>query len=267
MSISRVSEVEGRPSGAVGALRGVVSNRGFVSCAVLLTAMAIAFQVQVIRANIQFNKLPLPLKKPLTDLNQNKLRPYKVMRVMEINEQTLDALGTREYIQWILEDTRVAAGRPERYVSLFVTYYTGKPDQVPHVPEVCEGATGAEVASEIVEMFEIPALGEGVTIPVKVLEFENSRLLRSKGTQITMYTFSANGEFKSGRRGVQLRVSDTSARHAYFSKVEVRVGGQSVYPDRATAIAAGKAFLQVIVPILVEDHWPDWEAAELDTRS
>jgi hypothetical protein len=54
-------------------------------------------------------------------------------------------------------------------------------------------------------------------------------------------------------------------KHAYFSKVEVSFGGPRTQPrnlGREESVAAAAKLFNVILPILVEEHWPDWEAIE-----
>ncbi len=52
-------------------------------------------------------------------------------------------------------------------------------------------------------------------------------------------------------------------KYAYFSKVEVTFPVPAGMPQAAVdkAVEEGKRFLQVMLPVLVRDHWPDWQAA------
>jgi len=236
----------------------VVSNRGFVACAMLLLVFAIAFHALAVRLDIQFRKLPTPLKVPLDRFDQKRLAPYKLLDAPQIIPQVLDALGTKEYVQWLLEDTSIDGGLvPEKIVNFFVTYYTGNPDQVPHVPEECYSGAGLRQIDARLDYVRISALGED--IPVKILEFEDSSRLR-KESRIVMYTFNTNGKFCGDRQCVRFALGDLGTRHAYFSKVEVTFGRPGAYPPKDKAIEAGKKFFQVAIPVLLEDHWPDWQA-------
>ena len=79
-------------------------------------------------------------------LDEKLLEPYKVLEKSKIdNKDVLESLGTEDYLQWILEDTTVDVLSPVRNCSVFITYYTGNPDQVPHVPEACYTGGGNEV--------------------------------------------------------------------------------------------------------------------------
>ncbi len=66
----------------------------------------------------------LPLKKSFDALDESRLAPYKVVEKLKIeNEDILKALGTQDYIQWVLEDTNAPAGSTVKRLMLFVTYY------------------------------------------------------------------------------------------------------------------------------------------------
>lgn len=242
------------------ALSGLLANRGFVACVVLLTALASAYEVRTSR--LQKRKLPVPLKQPLDALDRAALRPYELVHPYPpIKDEILDALGTDQYLQWLLQDTSIAENVPEKYANLFITYYTGNPDQVPHVPEICYQAQGNVVVSDAFDEVPVPAMGDGFVVPIKVLEFEGSRLL-GRQNSIVMYTFHANGVFYRDRRDVQTALGSTGEKYAYFSKLELSFGNQEQAPDRAKALQAGKKFLQIVIPVLLRDHWPDWPPAE-----
>ncbi len=254
MSVEAADRVATRP----GIMAEIARKPGFLMCLALLAVFATAFQV--LTKNMQFRKLPLPLKKPLDQLDVKQLAPYQLeYRSPPIKSEVLDELGTNEYIQWAFSDTSITdASSPERLVNLFVTYYTGKPDQVPHVPEKCYLGSGYRTVSRTDREVSIPALGPGFTIPVQVLEFERSALFGQEN-KIVIYTFNANGQFVASRGDVQAVVGNPLTQHAYFSKLELTFGSRNDLPSKERALQAGDRFLQVIVPRLVKDHWPDWE--------
>lgn len=225
----------------------------------MMVGFAATFQYYVVRHQVQFTKLPVDLKKPLERLDHARLEPYKVRHAGTIPADVLNRLGTRHYIQWVLENSSSSTQRrPEDILHLFVTYYTGQPDRVPHVPEECYLGGGYSVVDSTLIDVPIPALGPQATIPIRILQFERSSLL-DREQRIVMYTFRANGEFCSGRRAVQTTLARPGSDHAYFSKLELTFGTDEAPAEREAAIEAGKRFLQVVVPVLVEDHWPDWD--------
>jgi hypothetical protein len=105
----------------------------------------------------------------------------------------------------------------------------------------------------------IPDLGADRTIPVKVLDFEGPTLAAGEGAKIVMYLFNTNGQFCADRMCVRNVLADPFVRHAYFSKLELTFGSQESLPTREKAIEAGKRFLAIVIPILLKDHWPDWD--------
>lgn len=242
-----------------GVLAGVLQNRGFVACVVLLALLVGGFQGVIIGSGTKIIKKPLPPKKSLRLLDQSKLAPYRILQAADIKPEILDALGTREYIQWFLEDPTVEGNEPERLVQFFVTYYTDTPGQVPHVPEECYLGGGYRQTRE--EVIEIPIPGLAQRVPVKVLSFEKSNFL-NRESKVVIYTFHTNGQFACDRQTVKAILGNPFSEHAYFSKVEVSFGTPEASPTYDGAIEAAKRFLAKALPVLLEDHWPDWEAAE-----
>jgi hypothetical protein len=199
--------------------------------------------------------------KPLT-----VLAPYELLRASEIKGEVLDSLGTDKYIQWALEDhSNPDPTDPARYIQLFITYYTGTRDQVPHVPEVCYVGGGYQIEDEWFVDVPVPELGPDEQVTAKVLQFRRPRFVK-QGKKIVMYLFHTNGQFCPDRMCTRLALSDPSHRHAYFSKVEMTFGTPQVLPTREQAIAAGKRFFRVILPVMVRDHWPDWEKVKQAER-
>ncbi len=50
-------------------------------------------------------------------------------------------------------------------------------------------------------------------------------------------------------------------KHSYFSKVEFKFFnvsfGAKIYPDKQQAVEAGQKLLNVVLPILENEHWPE----------
>lgn len=239
---------------------GAFLNPGFVLCGVLLLAIAVGFKAWAKRNNISlWAKKRVELKQPLDRIDKRRLAPYKFVRHFTIESAMLGALGTDQYIHWLLEDTDIEdRAAPERYVTLFVTYYTGQPDPVPHVPEVCYVGGGYQPERIRTEEFSVPLDGQSRTIPVKVLRFERSGYSETQN-MIVLYTFSANGKFRASRNEVRQVAGDSGTQYAYYSKVEVSFGTPENRPTEETATEAGRKLFAKIIPILVEDCWPDWD--------
>jgi len=109
----------------------LIRQPAFVLCSVILAIAACGIHVGAEKMKLHFRKLPVPLQKSLEDLDQAKLAPYTLLRAIKISGEIEDELGTDQYIQWHMEDKSVSPNDPMRYVSLFITYYTGNPDKVP----------------------------------------------------------------------------------------------------------------------------------------
>ena len=100
----------------------------FVVCILVLGLCAGGLRVGAERFKWIFRKESIYLRKALDEMDLSKLDPYRLIATHTISEEIVTELGTREYIQWVLEDTSVDARDPMRLLSLFVTYYTGNPD-------------------------------------------------------------------------------------------------------------------------------------------
>jgi hypothetical protein len=235
-------------------------NPGFVLCAMLLLGLSVGFQDWAKRNKISLRaKLPIEMKQSLDRIDKRRLAPYEFVRHFTIESAMLGALGTDQYIHWMLEDTSVQdLAAPERYVTLFITYYTGQPDPVPHVPETCYVGSGYQPEREQTKEFPVTLNGEERTVPVKVLRFRKSGYSETQNL-VVLYTFNANGQFRASRNGVRMVVGDTRAQYAYYSKVEVNFGTKGNRPTEEVAIKAGQKVFKKIIPILVENCWPDWD--------
>src|SRR4030042_5055315 len=134
----------------------------FLICVAVLAITRGCMSVAIKSFGIYLKKDPWPLKKSLDLLDEKGLAPYKVVSKGKIeSEDIIDSLGTKDYIQWVLEDPDAPANSTVRYCSLFITYYE-LPDRVPHVPEECYMGSGFQrLASDSVTlelgMRKIPA--------------------------------------------------------------------------------------------------------------
>ncbi len=254
------SEVTSPPPGVL--WRDVFGNRGFLLCVVLLILFAGIYHYWL-QANGQvLVKEAIDLRQDMAKLDKTKLAPYSFLQATTIQQDVLNALGTDQYIQWALHDPRPDKARhPESIIQLFVTYYTGTPDRVPHVPDKCYVASGFDLQHSEIVQIPLPALGEDKVIEAKLIRFEHDSFL-GREHRYVMYTFNVNGVFRCTRQGVQARVTEPGSTYAYFSKVELSFGGADAATTREGAIEAGTEFMQVLLPVLVKEHWPDWEAAE-----
>jgi hypothetical protein len=209
------------------------------------------------------DKQALPLKAPLTALDVGALAPYRVVDRQILTPEMVDALGTDQYTSWSLEDTSLTRDDPLRFASLFVTYYTGGRNLVPHTPDVCYLGSGYERARPHENTkIEVASLGPTPSaIAVRVCSFVQTAVFNRRERTV-VYTFHCNGRFVATRSGVRVLINDPLSTHAYFSKVEVGFPGAT----RARSLIGAVKLFDRVLPVLLKDHWPDFEAAEDDAR-
>jgi hypothetical protein len=151
---------------------------------------------------IYLKKDPWPLKKSLDLLDEKGLAPYTVVTKSKIeSEDVVDSLGTKDYIQWVLEDPDAPANSAVRYCSLFITYYE-LPDRVPHVPEECYMGSGFQSLAP-----DSVTLKLGIRkIPVRYLVFISmgSDYWQKSIKFPVLYFFRVNGDYVNSREDVRV---------------------------------------------------------------
>ena len=239
-------------------LKRLFRERAFLVCLLFLAVSAAGVQVGAKRLGLHFVKLEVALQKPFDELDEAKLAPYQVARKLLIeNEDIIAELGTEDYLQWYLEDPTVDKTDPARILMLFITYYTGDPGQVPHVPEVCYTGAGSRITERENQEIQIrDNEGQPVTIPVRILSEARTIQGRERSSKI-LYFFGANGGYVSSRNGLRLRLNNWYDKYAYFSKVEVSFpNGEGMSTE--AAVKAVEKLMRKLVPILTAEHWPIW---------
>ena len=251
-------------------MRGYLKNylqAPFLISIIILAAFAGGMSYYKSRYGVNFIKKAIPLKQSFDLLDEKLLEPYKVLDKVKIdNKDVLESLGTEEYLQWFIEDTTADELSPVRNCSIFITYYTGNPDQVPHVPEACYTGGGSEVKEKFsldlnigdVNVPQMPKEGE---IPVIGLIFskKSSEIWQSSAKFPVIYFFKVNGQYKGSRTSVRIALGDLTSEYSYFSKVEIKFyNARGLYPDKEQAVKATEKLLKVLLPVLEKNHWPDW---------
>lgn len=209
-------------------------------------------------------KAAIPLRAPLGAMDVTAIHPYRVVHRHVLESTIVEALGTDQYLSWSLEDTSVPPSDPLRRALLFVTYDTGGQNLVPHTPDECRLGAGYQPARphENLEV-EVPSLRSGRTkVPIRVCTFMKTAVFNREEMSV-VYTFHCNGRFVASRTGVRLLFHDPKDTYAYFSKVEVSFPGAT---REQTVVGAVKLFDRVL-PVLVNNQWPDFEAAEQAART
>jgi hypothetical protein len=152
-------------------------------------------------------------------------------------------------------------------LSLAITYYTGKVDTVPHVPERCYVADGFLPTTHLTLKWHLGdyAPGDAREVPVRFIDFED-QTTRGQQNRCVTYFFHANGKYEEDPNQVRLRLQHLTEKYAYFAKIEVmtllppRPGALEGDPlkegDRKAASLAMQQFLTTSLPE-VEKLLPD----------
>lgn len=235
----------------------------FLLAVILLAIAAILAGPVSAWRDLRQMKEPLPLKRPLSTMREYRLAPYEVVGKQVLEPAMVEALDTDQYIYWELRDTSLPPEDPLATAVLFVTYYTGGSSLVPHTPDVCFVGAGYNPAQPHEnKSIEVPTLTPGAReLPVRVCTFARTAIFNQEKTTV-LYTFHTNGEFVATRTDVRLRTHNPLDTHAYFSKVEIGFPRAT----RAQAIDGADKLLARVLPVLLEDHYPDFEAAERAAR-
>jgi len=257
------------PAGARAA-RSLASPRYWVCLAILLLTAA-GMQGAAGWFKAYLHKERLELRRPLYQLDATRLLPeYEPHPIQPaaLDEETRASLGADDYLDLLLVDRRRPKTDPTHLARVFVTYFTGQPDMVPHNPKECLGAGGWRLKAESQTEVQVPRGGWNVRIPVSVLQFEppSPRNVIQTGSEVprlsVLFFFYANGRYVTTRAGVRSAVHHPWDRFAYYAKVEVSFSDEtrSRWASAAESTAAVGPLLQKLMPGLWEDHFQDWEA-------
>ena len=243
----------------------------FLVCAMILLTAATTKSLVIRFLGWQLIKYPIELKHPLHEMDEKALLPYVVRNKAKIDDpDVLATLGTEAYLQWILEDPDAEPGDPARYCSVFITYYTGDPDRVPHVPDECYVGGGNVRKAGYVDSAALLRNGEQTpqTIRYQNILFGSAgeTMLTASADFYVAYLFHANGQYSDSRTQTRTILSQNFlSKYSYFSKVEWQFYGVDpfgrVYPSRQQVVQASERLLQVLLPAIEKEHWPDWDAA------
>lgn len=232
------------------------------------------------RTEMVLIKSEVDLRHPLL-LLPTKAGTWAVLRDdPPLAEDMVKELGTHVYLSRWYKDTAWARGAPGRIVRLHVAYYTGTPDTVPHVPEVCFFAGGAtDLGRGYVTLM---LSGEGYRpdpehggllyqtqlkdkidpgkptrvpdrhIKARIFTFGNQR--KPNARENVLYFFAANGKFLPSPEHVRLHGFDPRDKYSYHCKIEVQLPGVA---DKQLAIERTSAFLSDLLPEIMA-CLPDW---------
>ncbi len=234
----------------------------FLICAAVLAITGAGMSIAIESIGVYLKKEPIQLRKSLDFLDENGLLNYFVepQNKMKIeNKEIVKELGTQDYIQWIIENRDVPMDSPIRKCFLFITYYAS-PDRIPHVPEECYTGGGYQKISSSSVTLNI-GINDTTKILAQYLVFGNddSSILLNQGKFPVLYFFRVNGEYAGSREDARRALNKNLFRKSsYFSKVEIAFNQSQQSPDEEETIKATESLLNVILPILEKECWPEW---------
>jgi hypothetical protein len=247
----------------------------FVTCVVTLVAFALVLSGAKEMFGLYFRKEAVPLKKRLARMEKSKLAPQYGLHPNPpppLNDDVIKTLGTEEYLNWRIVDRTRSQSDPTCVANVFITYYTGQPDMVPHVPDECYKAGGYDIAETRNTLVHVPgvrAREDEVPIRAVLLEQRGSLLRRGANQDLAcvMYFFHCNGEYATTRNDVRRLQSSLWDRYAYYAKIEVRFTDFSLMRTAGfdASVEAIGPLLEKLLPILLEDHFADWDALNSDS--
>lgn len=158
-------------------------------------------------------------------------------------------------------------------VSLFITYYTGKADTVPHIPERCYLGAGFTQTSD--SMLDVPCLGiqwgQRDGFQVKFINFRKRTVgedgqPRDEQTHVTRF-FIANWKYMNSRVDVRLTQADPTQSEVFFTKIEVKFNnlgqsridsltGRTLEADQGELESSLRKFLAAVAPIYERSFLP-----------
>lgn len=234
----------------------------FLICALVLAIAGAGMSAAIESLGLYLKKEPIPLRKSLDRLDEKGLSHYTVASQNKLkitNPDILKALGTQDYIQWIIEDNNALVNSAVRKFSLFITYYPS-PDKVPHVPEECYTGSGfQQFSSSNVALIIDGNTKRKISAQYLVFGDSNSEQWLDNRNFPVLYFFRVNGEYASGREDVRRALNKNFYRKSsYFSKIELAFNQTAPAPNKDETIQAAQSLLNEILPLLEQEYWPQW---------
>ncbi len=263
-----------RPALAGPAVAAPAVSPRWVLCLVILGLAAVAMPLLERALGVRLRKEAVPLRKSLAAFDAQRLGPRYALHTYQHDRLSTDmvaSLGTEEYVQLVLRDTTKEKTDPTYVAHVFVTYYTGKPDMVPHIPDECYAAAGFSPLGASNNQI---SLATGVlaadSLNVRSVGFEKLLGAGRRQKMAVLYFFHVNGDTASTRNGLRLRLSNLFQQYAYYSKIEVNY--TSEYPfsetaDEEQSLAAIGPLLEKLMPVLLQDHFDMAKFTRTDSGS
>lgn len=268
-----------------------------VACFALLGASAIGLRVVNASLGIEPEKLAAPLRSPLSTLPTRLGGWSRIDEDVILDAQMVEVLGTPHYLERRYRLADADAGDPTSVLRLHVAFYTGDPDEAPHVPEICwvgQGLTiegpaeirplrlaieGVRVDPELSNRdtgepyplldlaHPVTGVPEVVALPVGDLSLRISRFVDpadARTLHLGGYLFIANGRATPRAGDVRSLAFQLYQRHAYWMKVEFDAAiprGPREGEMIDAYVARVESLLSKMLPELMR-RLPDWPSLE-----
>ncbi len=280
--------------------RGGVAACSLAIGLVLLGGVAVRAAAAVL--GIEAEKQEAPLRQSLATLPTRLGEWRRVGEDRVLDSQVVEVLGTPHYVERTYAIERSDGELdPSSTLRLHIAFYSGDPDESPHVPEVCWVGQGMSIdgpaeirplrlaiegvrledglenldTSEpypIVDVVHpVTRIAEPVALPVGDLALRISRFISPAdpgSLQLGGYFFIANGRLTPSASDVRSLAFQLYQRYAYWMKVEFdatvpRGSGEAEAID--DYVARVESLLSSLLPELMK-RLPDWPTLEREGR-
>jgi len=202
---------------------------------------------------LQLIKKPLPIRKPLPDMDVQVFSPWQASGV-RMRPESAEELGTTEYAMWNLRNPAESGATGS--CTMFLSYYTGVQDQVPHVPEECMTVHGSAIEN-FTTMEDVDIAGQKASLrKLSFLPTPNEMQSGDVGRKYVYYLIGVNGDLLASRDAVRIRMSDFRDSHLYYSKVELAFRTDAAVVDEGPLDRAALDLMNKTVTELFKAHWP-----------
>lgn len=274
---------------------------GLAACATstaLVLAGGIAVRVATASLGIEAEKREAPLRQPLATLPTRLGEWRRIGEDRVLDSQVVEVLGTPHYLERTYAFERSGGtADPGSALRVHIAFYSGDPDEAPHVPEVCWVGQGMSIdgpaeirplrlsidgvriedglanldtgeAYPIVDVVHpVTRIAEPVALPVGELALRVSRFVSPAepgALQLGGYFFIANGRLTPSASDVRSLAFQLYQRYAYWMKVEFdatvpRGTGEAEAID--DYVARVESLLSSLLPELMK-RLPDWPTLE-----
>lgn len=271
-----------------------LKSPAFLASVLLMSGAALGMKAAIDRYRIYLQKLPVYAEhgRVLRAVPAQTAGWVRVGADHEEASETLEVLGTENYLTRVYQEKTPPAGSKPRALNVHLAYYTGMIDTVPHVPDRCLVGAGLSInggpwvipvplksddwrssddaaPGEILHTTRLSnewstagggrrinlPIGVSPEQPISIRVSEFGGIGRSAGQRyFAGYFFIANGGWVSSAEGVRFLAFNLTDDYAYYLKVQV--GSSDVNSPEELAQLAGSLLDDLLGEIMT--CTPDW---------